>query len=837
MRVTAKRLRGWIALAAVLLVATVVGSFLKGRYRLRHIARDLPARLGVNIQESSKEITYSQSSQGHTLFTLQASKEFQMKSGHVLLHNVDITLYGPPGSGRTDHIFGSDFDYDQSQGVAISHGAVQIQLEGLGAGSAQRGGAAGSNAIRVQTSGLTFVQKTGQASTAEPVHFQLPRASGSAIGAEYNSRTGVLVLDSQVHITTNSQGKTAKIGAAHATLERTRMQALLKGATLDYESEHGSADQATVDFRQDGTAKEVDAQGDVRMATDEGATTDASTGVILLNANSQPIRANLGGGVRFGDARQGARMRGSAEAGTLLFQAAPGSNGSMELQHADFRQNVKYSQEVIDTNGNIDGNSERELEAQKVDIDFARTAPRQPIEASKAVAEGNPILTMHQAAKNGTHPTPAQTTRMRADELVATLSAGNVLRELDGTGHTEIDTLSSDGARETSRGDELRATFKEQVAPAKTGAAMRGASASSERRTVSGSHGNRKESQQGPKMQSVLETAFQDGNVVLMEIPASDARSSTAGTTKPGGAAEEPLTAWAEHAEYHAADEVLNLTGNPRLREGETTQMSAEKIVYHRDSRNAEATGDVKATYTQGTEGGGRTATVPAMGGNGPVHVIAARAEMHHATGEATFYGVAQERARMWQGPDSLLAPTIEIDRSQDVLKAWGNGAGPEVAANFTSAMGARHEETLVSVESRKLDYSDKSRVADFQGDVTAEHGDEAMHAENALVFLKPEEKASSDRAGKQNSEIDHVVATGHVVFTQPGRRGEGSKLVYTADDGKYVLTGTPGAQPQLWDRVHGTTTGAALIFNSQNDSVEVSGGKSSAVTMTRAPR
>ena len=79
------------------------------------------------------------------------------------------------------------------------------------------------------------------------------------------------------------------------------------------------------------------------------------------------------------------------------------------------------------------------------------------------------------------------------------------------------------------------------------------------------------------------------------------------------------------------------------------------------------------------------------------------------------------------------------------------------------------------------------------------------------------------------------MIATGNVVFTQPGRKGTGEKLVYTADDGKYVLTGTEAARPLMWDRVNGTTTGEALIFNSQDDKVVVSGGKSSAVTETRA--
>lgn len=225
---------------------------------------------------------------------------------------------------------------------------------------------------------------------------------------------------------------------------------------------------------------------------------------------------------------------------------------------------------------------------------------------------------------------------------------------------------------------------------------------------------------------------------------------------------------------------------------------------------------------------------------------------MHHATNTSFFYGRADEPARMWQDTDSLLAPTIEIDRNQNVLKAWSeNPSGPEPAArrplvdaNFTSAMGAKHQQTLVRVNSETLVYSDKTRQGDFHGDVTADEAEETIHADDALVTLKPAGTTAANTAhsgqqhsGQQNSQIDHVVATGHVVVTQPGRRGEGEKLVYTADNGVYVLTGTPEAPPTLWDRAHGTTTGAELTFNSQNDRIDVNGGKSSAVTHTHAPK
>ncbi len=177
------------------------------------------------------------------------------------------------------------------------------------------------------------------------------------------------------------------------------------------------------------------------------------------------------------------------------------------------------------------------------------------------------------------------------------------------------------------------------------------------------------------------------------------------------------------------------------------------------------------------------------------------------------------------------------------------------VNANFTTALGGQHQASVVRVHSQTLTYSDKSRQADFRGSVTAAQSDESIRADDAVLYLKPSaanagpglngpkpaentaNQGTAKSAAKQNSQLDRIVATGHVVFTQPGRRGNGEKLIYSAGDGKYVLSGTETAPPQLWDRVHGTTTGEALIFSSQNDSVEVSGGKSSAVTDTRAKK
>lgn len=846
MRVTIRGLRRWIVGAAALLLAVVAGFFIYGRNRFRHIEKDLPGRLGINVSQTANNITFSQATQGHTLFTLKASKQVQMKSGHVLLHDVDITLYGPPGSGRTDRIFGSDFDYDQTHGVIVSQGDVNIELQGTNgpppANGSTPAGDPDSNAIRVKTSGLTFMQKTGEATTSQAVEFQLPRAAGVSVGADYNSKTGVVVLNSQVHIITSSNGKAAVVDAAHATLLRASDQALLVSATVNYEDEEANSDQATVFFRKDGTAEKIDARGHVRMKTDMGANVNAEMAQILLDTKSHPAQADLGGGVEFASSRENETMHGSASNGTLLFVTANGAAGAQtSLRHGEFRQDVNFDEEVAGLAKDPHGHAQKQMHAEKVDVDFAPPRPGQSLEARTAIAEGNPAVTSRQTPSKG----PEQTTKITGDRLVATLDEGNVIRQLDGTGNTQIVQSATDGSHNTTKGDVLHAAFTQEPAPVQ-GKASQGSPDPA--KSTPAKSGKKSQKQQGPQMQTKLATATQDGNVVMTETPAKKPGTTTQPAT---------LTGWAQHAEYHGSDQVLHLTGSPKISDGESMQVAADLIDYHRDTQNATASGHVKATYTQPPKGASpSTSALPTMGGSGPVHVIADRATLDHAKNQNFFYGTVQAPARMWQDPDSLLAPVIEIDRAQNLLKARGEDTGskPVVNANFTSTLGGNRQESVVRVHSQTLVYSDKTRQGDFHGTVIAEQSDEAIHADDALLFLKPaptpatpgppatkpaEAAAVSPVPGPagKNSQLDHMIATGNVIFTQPGRKGTGDKLVYTADDGKYVLTGTDAVLPQMWDRVHGTTTGAALIFNSQDDSVVVSGGKSSAVTETRAKK
>ena len=129
--------------------------------------------------------------------------------------------------------------------------------------------------------------------------------------------------------------------------------------------------------------------------------------------------------------------------------------------------------------------------------------------------------------------------------------------------------------------------------------------------------------------------------------------------------------------------------------------------------------------------------------------------------------------------------------------------------------------------------YTDAARLVEFKGKVRAEDADGIVHAQDALVYLTPaQDAARRDRADATGAPInlggrvDHMIATGAVELTQPGREATGERLTYAASDQVFVLTGTKAAPPRMVDDLQGTTSGAALRFRTGDDSVVVSSGE-----------
>jgi lipopolysaccharide export system protein LptA len=328
------------------------------------------------------------------------------------------------------------------------------------------------------------------------------------------------------------------------------------------------------------------------------------------------------------------------------------------------------------------------------------------------------------------------------------------------------------------------------------------------------------------------------------------------------------MHATAGHAVYEGAGGWLHLTVNPRVEDG-ALQLTAVKIDVAHDSGDAFAHGNVKATWigngdTQSPPSGPQV--MPAMrssgqtslafGGREPSHVISSDAEMEQATGVATFTG----HARLWQQGNSVTAPVIVLDHQKQTMTAHSVDPAEPVRAVLVSAGGSglakapgnqpRADSTrspegkstnpsVIRVRGGDLKYSDAEHKAVIRsgalGNVVAETGSATSVSNEAELILLP----PGNHAGKEGGpgQVDRVTARGHVIVTSGGRRGTGEQLVYTSENGEYVLTGTAAAPPRMTDPVQGNVAGQALIFSSFDDSVRAEGGTGKTMTETTAPK
>ena len=725
MGLTPAGLRKWIAVVAGLLVAAIAGFFVYGRWQGRRLGHDVPYGLGRSIQQSTNGFTYSESRGGHTIYTLHASKAVQFKNGdHAELHDVSITLYGAKGA-PSNHIYGSEFDWDPVNGIARATGEVQIDIQGSTGPGAQAGKTSedegeDKNTVHVKTSGLVFNKQTGLASTTERIEFRLASAAGSATGASFDSQTGVVILAADVAFNSSVGGSPLTVRAHHAQFDRaSRLLYLLQDVT-DYADSHSSSDQATVSFRADGSAYQIEAEGNVILTSSDGQQINTRKAHIDLGPRSEPQQAVLDGGLLYVANNDARLLHGSASSGTLLF--GPQST----VKHAQLRDAVSVVDEEKlppvssapgKTRQNPPESTTRQVGGSKVDVDFTSGPDRRPM-ADHILAVGSARLNVHTIYAK----TPPEDTTVQGDQLFATLVDGEVLSSLRGTGHTSLVTVSPSGVKQSSTGDNLLLTF----APPSTKPAPK--------------TGKGKPSPPAPQPAAQLQSAVQMGNVTLtQETPAKPADA----TAQPGAAVPDVTTAVAQRASYDAASQVMQLSGDPRIRDA-NGELSAAFIEMERTTGNANATGGVKATYRQSSGQKQQPFT-----GTGPVHVVADHAHLDHATDLTTFYGKSGELARLWQGSDSVSAPVLELSRVRATLAAHGPGGDASaVNAVFTSAPSNTASKpgspahtaqpSVVRLQSRTLFYADADHKAVFSGGVVAQTVSGVLHSNFMDVYFTP---------------------------------------------------------------------------------------------------
>jgi lipopolysaccharide export system protein LptA len=831
MNLSVERLRVWLLVGAGLLVMVIVGFLGYAHYRAHRFLTNLPKKLGVDIRRESNNVTYSQSVQGRTVYTIHAAKAVERSDGKLTLHDVGIVLYGRK-QDRADRIYGNEFEYDQAAGVVRAMGEVHIDLQAPEAADASKKmdyaagkdlhGTNGSGPqekkdprlIHVTTSGLVFLQKLGVAATDKDIEFESGGLTGHAIGADYNSDTGVVVLHSAVRVNGLQHEKPILLTASRAELDRPNEKVLLTqakyvgvgGAGQTAEGQH-----VVVHLRPDGSAERVEAEGDVTLTSGASGTIMGPRGEMTLNSQNQPQTAVMTGGVKYSVDDSLRKAQVEAAEGRATFDKAGRPERVVMTGAVHFHERVRASDAVDEPW------SERELHAGAVELALvADAAGKAQLRDAKGTGDAR-LDVLNVTGKSGSLQRASSS--LAGDVLTAHfVQVGNIdhLTEVHGDGHAVMRRVDAKGVVNTSAGDSLVAQF----------------------RPVTGGEGHAGKQGLAGQGRDEVSSAVEQGHVVMTQLPVQKA-----GDTAPP--AEERVVA--ERAVYDGELERTTLTGNVQLTDG-TSVLWADRVVSEQQSGDATADGSVKASYGQpGSK-------------DEPVHVMAARAEMKHDSQIAIFYGAAGKTARLWQGASQVDAPVLQFEQKQRRLLAHGAGQGAPMAVHTvlvsggaangaasvdTSKAGPRSRKAdVVRVTSRELVYSDEARRADFTGGIAVESADGKMRGQQAVAYLQSAQAGGAGKlqvnagakgggaalpGGFMGGSVERVVVSGHIEMEQPGRRATGDQVVYTASDGMFVLTGTPAVLPKVVDDQRGTVTGTSLRFHAGDENVVVSNGGSGA--------
>jgi len=859
MNVSVERLRVWLLVGASLLVMVIAAFLGYAHYRAHRFLTNLPAKLGVDVRRETNGATWSQSVQGRTIYTIHAAKAVERGDGKVMLHDVGIVLYGRK-EDRADRIYGNEFEYDQKNEIVRAIGEVHIDLQapqaadanakmdyaagkdlkGTNVGGGVPGSAAGEHEsgeheskderlIHVTTSGLVFLQKLAVAATDKDIEFESGGMTGHAVGADYNTDTGVVVLHSAVRVNGLQHDRPVVLTASHAVLDRPGQTVVLSqakyvsvsGGTGGSEGQTAQGQHVVVHLRKDGSAERVEAEGEVTLTNGAGGSVIAPRGEMTLNAQNQPQSAVMTGGVKYGADDPLRQARGEAAEGRAAFDKVG------HPERVVMTRTVHLHERVRATDAATEPWSERELNAGVVELALASdSAGKAQLRDAKATGDAR-LKVVSAAAKGGT-----TSSALAGDVLTAHfVRVGNAdhIAEVHGDGHTTLRKVSATGVVDTSSADSLVAHLRPVMAGGRR-LGVKGKDLQKKRDGLAGVGGDE------------LSDATEQGHVVMTQLPVRKPGDATAPT-------EQRVTA--ERAVYDGGLERTTLTGNVQVSDG-TSVLWADRVVSEQQSGNATADGSVKASYGQ------------AGSAEEPVHVLAARAELNHDSQIATFHGVAGKPARLWQGASQVDAPVLQFDQKQKRLRAYGAGQGApmvvhtvlvsagsspssvkvDVAKPGTAAgkvAGADRKTDVIRVASRELTYSDEARKAEFTGGIEVESRDGSMRGQQLVVYLEPAQTGGAGKASSNSGKsegvkttatggsvftggsVERMVASGRIEMEQPGRRATGEQVAYTASDGMYVLTGTAAVLPKVVDDQRGTITGTSLRFHSGDGNVVVS--------------
>jgi lipopolysaccharide export system protein LptA len=779
--------------------------YFSARWRVHRVVHDIPAKIGLDIQQTAEGFSISKSEEGRTLFTVSASKAVQFKGGgRAELHSVKIVIYGKD-AGRFDRITGDDFEYDPASGNVSAKGTVRIDLEANPEGmrhSDQTAPAQTKDPIHLETNGLVFNKNTGNASATGKIVFQTPQASGSAVGVEYVAKTGTMTLLSSVALDV-SRPQPLRLNADRGVISKQPRQVVLTSVRLTRERQQLQSDQATFFLREDNTVDRVLAEGNVESEfqgrAEEHARSDRAD-LFLTGTRNQLTTAILSGNVQFASGDPKSRASTGSRNGGFLNQG---------LQNQGLQKQGLQNE----------GSQQAEAAAGRVTLHFSGQQMLKTVHAENGVRlaqKKNPsgAAVMSSAMPSSRIKGDPQDVEMTAPVMDFIVKDGRRLERAETSGPPQI-VITQPGSNQKTV--VTAAKFTAKFTEKNRLATLHG---EPDAKIVSGKIvGNRIGTPGQPDRVSTSQML----DVVFRPEGGVGSIKQAGGVTYVDGT----LKAWAQRGEYTAADQMLVLSESPRVVDNGMTT-TAQTIRMNRTTGDAIAEGNVKSTYSDlkaQPEGG-------MLASSDPIHVTSRSMTAHRSPAVAVYTG----DARLWQNANVVEAPALQFDRDHRSLVAQaGTEGSTQPVSTVLVQVDKSGKATPVHITSAHLNYADAERKILLDGGVTAKGPDTTLTAQQMTVFLRSRSESQASVGPATPGQVDRIVAEGKVMVAQPTRRATGERMVYTAAEDKFVLT---GGTPSIFDAERGKITGDSLTFYRHDDRVLVEGRETSpTVTRTQVAR
>ena len=786
-----------VVLSLLVGTALVTGGVYLHRTRGSAAGQPLPLpRVPPNVTQSAG-FRLSKSEGGRTVFTVKALRAREQRdTGKSLLEDVEIITFGAQGD-RRDRIFSKLCEYDSKTGRVYSEGEVEIELASLPgeflaatgkSGESPARSVAGEPVARIQarTSGLTFNEKTGVASTERLVRFRFLRGTGQATGAVYDSHQRTLRLTSDVQILLQKPGTPQPPEDQPSKIE-----------ILAKELVHLQR-QSQVLLRQPRIRQTLAGGGSRELLGEEA--------LLRLDEQNRLQAVEVVGQVQINESAPGAtpaggrRSRLTAKRLDLLFN----EQHLLDQVHA----NEAVRLEVVTPR------SRAEFQAARLELFFA--GPQNTL--SQVDWKGGVRIVLTPTAAE------APVRVLTSEEVEMILKPGrqelDVARTLD-PGRLEllppkgpVQVLRGRPTRRVLTADRFWMQFGEQsqlrVLRAEQGVRLESEAPAPAPRNQAGG-GSPRLPTPTPRITTsdLLVAHFSQASQQLEVLEQTGNFHYTDGERQ----------ATAERAVYRAAERVVTLTGrpgrNPEVWDRQS-RTSARQITLDEDSKQGTATQQVRSTYLPQQNPG--SAGAGPLSGSDPVHVIAERMVSQHSRGVIRYEGgPGRGRVRLWQKGEVIEARTLVLERERRRLTAQD-----EVVTLFPEA-GAKSEQQArspIQISAQRLVYTDQDRRAYYQGGVLLRRGDSVVKATTLEAHLLP---ANQAQAG--HSRLQRAVARGGVEILDfsagQQRRGAADMAEYFSSEEKVILR---GGQPYVYDPQRGYTRGAELTYYIRDDRFFVDG-------------